>query len=159
MNSKATYILVMAKTFPKTHPKSGAETQFSEQILAGKKIHTIRKNPDYWMHVANEVNEGRAVLSIREWTGRPYFSKHREIMQLEKIAVEQIKVYVDHQTYIQLEGFINIDYPSKAFARFAANDGMTADDLYSWLHMEKKNHEAALIYFTDFDYNKTKKIS
>ena len=57
-------------------------TEFKEKVLNKKKIHTIRANFPLWEKRIKEVQEGRAVLSIRQWTGEPYRSKQVEIVRL-----------------------------------------------------------------------------
>lgn len=74
--------MMLSEFFPKTHNKAGKPTEFKEKVLNKKKIHTIRANFPLWEKRIKEVQEGRAVLSIRQWTGEPYRSKQVEIVRL-----------------------------------------------------------------------------
>lgn len=87
MEKKKTYVLMLSEFFPKTHNKAGMPTEFKEKVLNKKKIHTIRANFPLWEKRIKEVQEGRAVLSIRQWTGEPYRSKQVEKNEWElKVA-------------------------------------------------------------------------
>lgn len=82
MEKKKTYVLMLSQVFPKTHNKAGMPTEFKEKVLNKKKIHTIRANYHLWERRIKEVQEGRAVLAVRQWTGKPYCSKQVEIARL-----------------------------------------------------------------------------
>lgn len=77
-----TYVITLSKNFLSNHPKAGQLTGFEEAIIAKRKIHTIRTNYPLWEKRITEIQRGEAVLSLREWTGKPYRSKQREILQL-----------------------------------------------------------------------------
>ena len=94
------YVLMLSKEFPKEHPKAGEQTGFKEKLeLALKaqeqaeecatcggdcktcycppvsgmmKVHTIRTNLERWSDIMQKVQEGKAVISVRQWKGRPY---------------------------------------------------------------------------------------
>ena len=76
------YIMV-AKSFPAHHPKAGQPTGFRESILAGRKIHTLRKT-------AGGRKTGD-IVSLRQWAGRPYASKQVEFAQC-RIAVNRFGI-------------------------------------------------------------------
>lgn len=77
-----TYVIILSEKFPTTHPRKGQETEFGRSFLNGKKIHTIRWNFHLWEKRLKEVQEGRAVLSIRQWTCAPYRSPQKELARL-----------------------------------------------------------------------------
>ena len=79
-----TYVITLSEKFPTTHPRKGQETEFGRSFLNGKKIHTIRGNFPLWEKRLKEVQEGRAVLSVRQWTGVPYRSPQKELRRLTK---------------------------------------------------------------------------
>lgn len=83
-----TYVLTLAKRFPATHPKKGTPTHFFTKILQEEKLHTIRGNYDLWKRRIDKINAGKAVLSIREWTGIPYRSPQRELAILRKVGLQ-----------------------------------------------------------------------
>lgn len=69
-----TYVLTLAIKFPATHQKKGKPTHFFEKYLSGEKKQTIRGNYELWKRRIDNINAGKAILSIREWTGMPYRS-------------------------------------------------------------------------------------
>lgn len=81
-NKMKTYVIILSKTFPKSHPLSGQETGFGSSFKSGQKIHTVRGNYPMWEKRLEEVQERRAVLSIRQWTGAPYRSPQKELARL-----------------------------------------------------------------------------
>jgi hypothetical protein len=107
-NKLKTYVLIVSRNFPTTHPRKGEPTYFPENILKGlnmntdesidPKGHTIRGNYDLWKKRIDEVAAGKAVLSIRYWTGKPYNSKQETIIDLtedhgvgvQKIAISKV---------------------------------------------------------------------
>ena len=63
------------------------------------KIHTIRTNYQLWEKRINEVQEGNAVLSIRQWSGKPYRSKQTTILNLTKddgVGIQPLKLSLIH---------------------------------------------------------------
>ena len=76
------YIMV-AKSFPTHHPKAGQPTGFRESILAGRKIHTLRKSA-----VGRKTGD---IVSLRQWAGRPYASKQVEFARC-RIAVNRFEI-------------------------------------------------------------------
>lgn len=115
-----TYVLTVSRNFPATHPRKGEKTEFVLKIQnglgitckncrevsrfdgdccgylpgqKGEKLHTIRANYDFWKKRIDEVNEGKAILSLRYWTGKPYCSKQEEFARLDKdsgIGVQEL---------------------------------------------------------------------
>lgn len=79
-----TYVITLSKQFMKSHPQAGQPTMFKEKLLNKQKLHTIRGNYDLWKKRLDEVQEGKALLSIREWEGMPYRSKQVEIIKVTK---------------------------------------------------------------------------
>lgn len=77
-----TYVITLSKAFFKGHPRAGEPTNFEDALLRKQKIHTIRCNFPFWERRIREIQKGEAVLSIRQWVGKPYRSKQREITQL-----------------------------------------------------------------------------
>ncbi|WP_233247057.1 hypothetical protein [Prevotella sp. oral taxon 376] len=77
-----TYVITLSRYFPANHSKAGMPTDFKEKFLKGEKIHTIRLNYPLWEKRIEEVQGGKAVLSIRQWAGKPGHSKQIEIARL-----------------------------------------------------------------------------
>ena len=87
-----TYVLLVSKNFMKGHPREGQPTHFREKILEGEKIHTCRANEEYWASICAEVNQNKAVLSLRQWTGKPYASKQEEFMQFDSLGFQPLDI-------------------------------------------------------------------
>ncbi len=179
-----TYVLRISKHFMATHPRRGQETHFRDKIEMGLqgvgdytwmnepelrhgKIHTLRKNYDYWAAVAEEVNACRAVLSLRQWAGKPYRSKcgpEQEFLQLTKMGVQRASVTIYHVTQAPLPvmgikggtylsiGTIKVDGKEiESYRDFYANDGFTgveaSEDFAKWFGACIYEN-MALIHFT-----------
>ena len=160
--SKKTYVITVSTVFPKTHPKAGQPTNFVQQIIdtfhpnkPPGKIHTIRENFEYWSKVAEEVNSGRAVLSLRTWSGVPYNSKQNEFAELSSFGIQRVKLWI---TYEKAEVY-NLDSvicnATPLVEEVAKNDGLDVNDFDSWFFPKPKKEnfkEAAILHFTDFRY-------
>lgn len=85
-----TYVITVSENFIGKHPRAGELTEFKEKILSGEKKHTCRSNYMFWKKRIDKVNSGEAVLSLRQWSGKPYNSKQKEIMRLTKAGIQQI---------------------------------------------------------------------
>ena len=158
-----TYVLTVSRTFPKTHKRAGEETFFKERILSAlskdplmwNKIHTIRANYVLWANRIKEIQEGKAILSIRYWSGKPYNSKQVGICQLDKnsgIGVQKLGFYYDRID----EPFIDtpeqhIGYVGKTNL-FAKNDGLSLEDFKDWFRKYDLSKPMAIIHFTKFRY-------
>lgn len=164
-----TYVIILAKTFPKGHSRHGELTRFREFLIRvleeysqdeigawdcwpvfindGKKMHTIRGNFDLWEKRFKEIEEGRACLSVREWEGKPYDSKQSEIVRLTKedgIGLQKL-TFVDGRTFVD-------GLPIK-IGKIVYNDGMQWDDFKEWFKGCDTSEPFAIIHFTKFRYN------
>lgn len=158
MKQKKKYILMLSRYFPKHHPRKGSMTGF-EDILLEEKVHTIRVHVPYWERAATEINAGRAVLSIRCWTGRPYKSSQIEIARLTRLDTQRI---IFKCVYCQEE---NISFPKGvevydhglwkpvSMEDVAYNDGLSLEDFQGWFsHKCAGDVSAVILHFTDFRY-------
>lgn len=148
-----TYVLTVSNQFPKTHPRAGQDTGFVAAIknLFGDhqtKIHTIRCNYPLWAKREKEINEGRAILSIRYWSGKPYGSKQIEICRLEKIGVQEL---VFRFGDFNMPKISNSDLllPHEDLAK---NDGLSPRDFCYWFKKYDFSKPMAIIHFTNFRY-------
>lgn len=172
------YQLGISKVYLSGHPKAGQGTNFKHKISTSiiscysnnsleliptdfSKIHTCRKDFDYWARIIQEVNEGRGVLSLRQWEGEPYRSKRPEFMQIRKAGIERLDISVKnikdsdpHAATVEVFiGGKKID--SSTFDKLAQNDGLADKvDLLDWLGWEDLTN-AAIIHFTSFRYQPT----
>lgn len=144
-----TFVLLVSKKFPKTHNRAGQDTLFVSNIQRiftneSQKIHTIRSNYEFWIKRAKLINEGKAILSIRYWSDKPYKSKQIEICKLETIGVEKLE---DPTNFV----FAPIGGNQINWETIAANDGLSLNDFCEWFKVRTKN-PMAIIHFTDFRY-------
>lgn len=164
-----TYVLTVSRYFPTNHKRKGEHTFFIEKInetlipvtqcpILSPKIHTIRSNYELWAKRIKEVQEGKAILSIRYWSGKPYNSKQVEICQLDKntgCGVQKLEFM-----------FGKFNDPSVAttiFEKFdgnrllsdeqlAKNDGLALEDFKEWFKKYDLSKKMAIIHFTSFRY-------
>lgn len=146
-----TYVIILSKTFPKSHPLSGQETGFGSSFKSGQKIHTVRGNYLMWIKRFEEVQKGTAVLSVREWTGTPYRSPQRELARLtaaDGVGIQALKLK-------DLWSSTAIDGEKVELPDLAAHDGLSFADWYYWFRKVDLRQPMAIIHFTKFRYGKT----
>lgn len=164
-----TFVITLSRVFPTTHPNSGRETNFHElltmaldgqttrtiyhsngysTILNGGKRHTIRANYSLWKERIAQVQRGEAVLSIRQWTGKPYRSKQTEIARLsaeDGVGIQRLDLFdLMRPTTINGE---QVELPTLAF-----NDGLGFADWFHWFNGYDLSKPLAIIHFTKFRY-------
>lgn len=162
MKKLKTYILILSKTFPATHTRAGEETGFGPKMMAAidgmpcfrKKLHTIRGNYELWQQRFNKIMVGEAVLSVREWVGKPYGkgSTVREIVRLTRedgIGIQKLGIYEDEP--------FPLVYADKyttpvAWRELAGNDGLSYEDWEEWFRHANLSKPYAIIHFTNFRY-------
>lgn len=167
-----TYVITLSKRFLSNHPRKGEETGFADAFKSGRKIHTVRTNYELWEKRIKEVQEGKAVLSIRQWTDRPYMSPQKEIGRLtaangvgvQRVTLTRCKWEEDNNRpssiyWAEVEGIKEkID-----IRRIAKHDGFNyLDDFIDWFNpaINKsepdeegwKHIEGVIIHFTKFRY-------
>lgn len=160
---KKTYVITLSRYFPVKHSKAGEPTQFRNAFNAGQvfnrgsgglyvrpKLHTIRANYPLWEKRIKEVQEGNAVLSVRQWTGKPYRSKQVEIARLTAangVGIQMLRFLGDNFN----GGYIrNGVYPSDKI--LAKNDGLSLADWEAWFRGYDLSKPLAIIHFTKFRY-------
>lgn len=155
-----TYVITLSKHFLANHKRAGEETHFKEKFLLGQgltdydtpsmaKIHTIRANYPLWEKRIKEVQEGRAVLSIRQWTGNPYRSKQVEIAMLTAengVGVQKLEFY--NNTL----GLCHIGIVYQRKYELAHHDGLSFEDWEEWFKGYDLSKPLAIIHFTKFRY-------
>lgn len=147
LQKKKTYVLIISEKFPTTHPLAGEPTFFEESIKNGKKIHTIRTNYKFWKKRVGEINKGLAILSVRVWTGKPYNSPQKEVIQFKKLGIQKIS---KTKTGITIDGIKIDEYRDLQETQIARNDGLSQIDFNNWFKKPVKN--GCIIHFTDFKY-------
>ena len=158
-----TYVITLSRCFPAKHSKAGEPTQFRDAFYAGlvfnrgsectclrPKLHTIRANYPLWEKRIKEVQEGKAVLSVRQWAGRPYWSRQIEIARLtakDGVGIQMLRFLGDNFN----GGYIrNGVYPSDKI--LANNDGLSLADWEEWFRGYDLSKPLAIIHFTKFRY-------
>ncbi|WP_025829854.1 hypothetical protein [Segatella maculosa] len=151
-----TYVITLSKYFLAMHKRAGEETNFKEKFLNGEKIHTIRANYPLWEKRIKEVQEGRAVLSVRQWTGKPYRSKQVEITTLtaeDEIGVQAARIVAG--IYLKIifgENFEHYFVSEEERTLLAKNDGLSLEDWKEWFRSYDITNPLAIIHFTKFRY-------
>ena len=144
-----TYVITLSRNFLAYHKRAGEETHFKEKFLSGEKLHTIRANYPLWEKRIKEVQEGRAVLSIRQWTGKPYRSKQVEIATLTAengVGLQRLEF-----TDCRLR-FPYSDSEWTSMVSLAKNDGLSLNDWVDWFGGYDLSEPMAIIHFTKFRY-------
>lgn len=173
---RKTVVIILSKTFPRTHERSGEPTFYQQQLLneinnydgsqvtiypegrelfiAGRKLHTIRANYDRWKLAIDKINDGKFRLSVRIWQGKAFRSPQGEITSFNKVGYQRISMNYDQNT-----DMIKIVVDGKAYkgdvAEIAKNDGLSLQDFKDWFFSEsngKTFFSGIIIHFTDFRY-------
>ena len=183
-----TYVLMLSQTFPAKHPKAGKPTGFAEKVQEAlnyveyfgtvgmlptkcAKIHTMRTNCDMWAKRFEKIYAGKACLSLRVWSGKPYHSKQIEIARLTKDDGIGLQfVYVTdinfNDSYIDMNMVVVGEYPRgccQLMPKFtenqiingrilAANDGLALQDCLPFFRGHNMMEPLVIIHFTPFRY-------
>lgn len=164
-----TYVITLSQVFPTWHKRAGEPTKFRAAFLSGQtcskckkrnhamctsecfsglKIHTIRANYPLWLKRITEVQQSKAVLSVRQWTGKPYRSPQEEIAILtneDGLGIQELKM-IDLFSPTTINGN-RVELPD-----LAANDGLSFNDWYEWFKGYDLKQPLAIIHFTKFRY-------
>ncbi len=177
-----TYIITLSREFLKGHPRAGQATYFADKFLLGQnivtdkcvlcraergelwqKIHTIRGNYDLWAARIAEVQRGEAVLSIRQWTGKPYNSPQTTLAVLtaehgvgvQKVVFDAWGEYSIRRMKGSRAPKYRIDDDARGFLdveAIAYNDGLSFNDFADWFEGYDVAEPMAIIHFTKFRY-------
>ena len=175
MNNVKTYVLTVSRFFPTTHKRKGEPTCFVEKIMESvdeitipnqapeflnftrhnytPKLHTIRSNYPLWERRIKEVQEGKAVLSLRYWSGRPYSSKQVEFAVLDKDSGCGIQdlIFLNRNILDPIIA-INSDCLELDINDLYENDGLSFNDFKEWFKKYDLSKPMAIIHFTRFRY-------
>ena len=157
---------MLSKVFPFGHPRAGEETLFQIRMLAAiKKVpcyhpkrHTIRGNYELWAKRFEKIAAGEAVLSVREWEGKPYRSKQREIARLTRedgIGIQKLdlmSVLFSGISRIECDFWHSYGNFVGLLMKLANNDGLTDEDWLEWFKEFDYSKPMAIIHFTPFRY-------
>lgn len=149
-----TYVLILSQAFPATHPRSGRSTGFRDKFLSGEKRHTIRANFTLWAKRIHEVQQGEAVISVRQWEGRPYFSRQITlgcVTAESGIGIQKLTFQLDRDGCASFN-FFDIDGKYSELTELAANDGLSVEDWKEWFRGYDSSKPMAVIHFGKFRY-------
>ena len=162
-----TYIIMLSAVFPVSHSKAGTPTGFKERVLRAvcktgerylsdirPKMHTIRANYPLWKKRIEEVERGNAVLSLRQWTGKPYRSKTVEIARLTKddgVGIQKLQFDKDKDSMCSL-ALYDVDGHFPSHRLLANNDGLSVEDWREWFKGYDLSEPMAIIHFTKYRY-------
>ena len=120
-----TVVVMLTKEFFKGHPMAGKPTNFSTLVKQGKKIHTCRDNHDYWAGKIEALKKNGGVLSIREWSGKPYRSNQNVIMDVpaSEVHVSTLELHRIITVYNEKRYYATIGGKPISMAKLAGNDG------------------------------------
>jgi hypothetical protein len=128
---------MIAKQFPVTHKRKGEETDFRKKLFYNVKKHTIRANYELWKYRIDQINSGKAILSVRQWEGKPYRSKQIELFNQSKVGIQKLD-------WTALGWFIDdmdSDLNTKTLAK---NDGLSPQDFADWFKKYPKETMAII---------------
>jgi hypothetical protein len=122
------------------------------------KIHTCRANYSLWEKRMKEVQEGRAVIELFYWSGKPYNSPQVVFATLDKdsgCGVQELdmSIFLSHSM-----GFVNFKELTFSGSKeidiktLAKNDGLSLEDFKAWFKGYDLNETMAIIHFTSFRY-------
>lgn len=146
-----TYVITISKVFPCYHPKKGEKTGFVVKMINKEKKHTIRGNYQFWKKRIDEVNAGNAILSVRQWLGKPYYSNQHQLFKYCKgeVGIQKCSVGIINGN----EPFIHVNDVHVAWETMnaiIANDGLEKQDFCDWF--KKPIKDGCIIHFTDLRY-------
>lgn len=152
--------VMLSKTFFQQHPKAGQPTGFAEKVRHGQKRHTCRCNYDYWRDRITRLQERGGVLSLRQWSGKPYEKgSHTETIidvpasMVEVQRLELTRRRTDEPEYVEVEPgryekrqkydyFARVDGNPYDVEFIAKNDGLRLQDFKDWFNPVFDEYEA-----------------
>lgn len=150
-------IAILARQFPTTHSRRGEATGFKNRLFSGKKIHTIRGNYPLWKKYAEKINRGDFILSVREWSGKPYRSPQLVIMECNRIYVQPIEIFYHADDMMITAKIDGRKFSFRECYEIAKNDGFSStDDFIEWIFGKFPNKHktffGCIVHFTNFKY-------
>ena len=160
-----TYVITLSRCFLANHKRAGEETHIKEKFILGQgltdydtpsmaKLHTIRANYPLWERRIRDIQEGNAVLSVRQWTGKPYRSKQVEIARLTAangVGIQKLSFDKDRDGVSSLK-FFDINGKYIDWEILANNDGLSLEYWKEWFQGYDLSKPLAIIHFTKFRY-------
>lgn len=117
-------------------------------------IHTIRTNFALWKKRIDEVAKGEAILSIRQWSGKPYRSKQVLLANLTAengVGIQKLTFQPDRDGAFNFKYF-DIDGHYADIKDIARHDGLSFEEWREWFKDCDLSQPLAVIHFTKFRY-------
>lgn len=149
------HVITLSARFPTYHPKAGQLTCFKSKVFCGVKKHTIRAIGK-WPQRIEQINQGEAYLSVRQWLGRPYKDPQIEVCRMVRVNHDRIivnKDFFNHKgvlltTPIGKNGEERVSWLKAE--EVAMNDGLHLKDFKEWFFARPdKEPEKIMIYLTN----------
>lgn len=143
-------VVTLSKTFFPKHPRNGQETGFKDKVTDGRKVHTCRSNYGYWRAKIEKITATGGVLSVRQWSAKPYRSPQEVITEIpagivgvQRLALRRERRVINHYAEAQVDdkpiiSVVYYDYTAEVDGHpvpleiLAENDGLTIDDFKAW---------------------------
>ena len=143
-------VVTLSKTFFPKHPRNGQETSFKDKVTDGRKVHTCRSNYGYWRAKIEKITATGGVLSVRQWSAKPYRSPQEVITEIpagivgvQRLALRRERRVINHYAEAQVDdkpiiSVVYYDYTAEVDGHpvpleiLAENDGLTVDDFKAW---------------------------
>ena len=138
-------VVTLGKYFGPKHPRKGQETGFIAKVADGRKVHTCRSNYGYWRAKIEKITATGGVLSVRQWSAKPYRSPQEVITEIpagivgvQRLALRRERRVINHYAEEQDKPIATAtyyDYTAEVDGHpvpleiLAENDGLTVDDL------------------------------
>lgn len=140
--------LIIDKFFPEWHSRSGQPTHFGSKITGLSnhvKIHEISADYSGWMKIIEEVNAGKAKMTIC----------YREIRNMEmcdtKIrSLSNLKMQIG-QFLSPVSAGMKVEDKIIPIAVLAKNQGLSETDFLEW-YKYYADKTVGIMHFTDFEY-------
>ena len=151
------YVLMLSKYYPEWHSCKGNKTHFYDKVMAGVKLNTYRVCSENWKNKAFEVYNENAVISVRQWSGKPYASKQIELFKLGHntkfnfCVIKKNDEYADKFTISTTKVLDDIPEISALTdcERLAREDGLTERQFCEWFFRKSDQVECIKISFND----------
>lgn len=141
-------VVTLSKTFFPNHPRKGQETGFKAKVVDGWKVHTCRSNYEHWRAKIEKITATGGVLSVREWSEKPYRSPQEVITEIpagivgvQKLELRRERRVVNHFaeesqkplfTHTYYEWTAEVEGNPVPLEVLAENDGLTVEDFKAW---------------------------
>jgi hypothetical protein len=118
--------------------------------LIPSKIHTIRKNYDYWKMFE------RKEIELFTWEGKPYRSEQKPFCLKQIISVQEVEIQIEEPNlWIEEPNlWFNADKKEINLQHLSLNDGFEKySEFLNWFASGNyKSGKMAILHFTDYRY-------